>query len=299
MTTVAEGLREAAFRLAAASDTARLDAELLMAHALGVSRSDLLLRHMQDATPAGFEALVERRLAYEPVAYILGRKEFYGLDLMVTPDVLIPRMDSETLIDAARDALSDRAPQRVLDLGTGSGALLLAALTIWPEAEGYGLDRSYEALLVALRNAQRHANTPIGIVGSYSPRDLPPQRPDRGFARFIQRDWHKRRWHEHLGCFDLILCNPPYVEESADLGRDVREWEPSGALFAGGDGLDDYRILIPQLPKLLNEAGIAVFEIGAMQADAVQDIAASAGFVAELRRDLAGRPRALTLRRAR
>jgi release factor glutamine methyltransferase len=293
--TVAEALRKAADRLAAVSDTARLDAELLMAEALGATRSEMLLRRMDDEVPGAFEALIERRAKYEPVAYILGRKEFFGLELEVTPDVLIPRADSEALIEAAREAFAGRAPARILDLGTGSGALLLAALSVWPEAEGLGLDRSVEALVVATRNAQRHANTPIGFVGG-GPAELPPQRTDRGFARFIQRDWRKRGWREHLGRFDLILCNPPYIEEAAELGRDVREWEPAGALFAGTEGLDDYRILIRQLPALLNENGIAVVEIGATQADAVTAIAASTGFGAELRRDLAGRPRALVLR---
>jgi release factor glutamine methyltransferase len=293
--TIADALREAARRLVEASDTARLDAELLMAHVLEVSRSDMLLRHMQDEPPAGFEALIERRSRHEPVAYILGRKEFYGLEFEVTSDVLIPRMDSEALIEAAREAFADRAPLRILDLGTGSGALLLAALAIWPEAEGLGLDTSVEALLVAIRNAQRHANTPMGIVGPPT-LELPPPLPDRGFARFIQRDWHERGWRDPLGRFDLILCNPPYVEDTAELGRDVREWEPAGALFAGPDGLDDYRILIPQLPKLLAENGVAIFEIGATQADAVSALAANIGFTAEVRHDLGGRPRALVLR---
>jgi release factor glutamine methyltransferase len=151
-------------------------------------------------------------------------------------------------------------------------------------------------LLVAIRNAQRHANTSIAFLG-YGPTDLPPQKPDRGFARFIQRDWRKRAWNQHLGRFDLVLCNPPYVEDDAPIGRDVREWEPADALFAGPDGLDDYRILIPQLPKVLADGGFAVFEIGATQADAVSQIAAAAGFAAELRRDLGGRARALVLRR--
>jgi release factor glutamine methyltransferase len=172
----------------------------------------------------------------------------------------------------------------------------LAALSIWPEAEGRGLDRSLEALLIATRNAQRHANTTTGIVGSGPPGDLPPPRPDRGFVRFIQRDWRERGWRGDLGRFDLVLCNPPYVEANAELGRDVREWEPAGALFAGPEGLDDYRVLIRQLPALLAENGIAVFEIGATQAEAVSAIAADAGFTAELRRDLGGRPRALVLR---
>jgi release factor glutamine methyltransferase len=295
MTSVAEALREAARDLAMASDTSRLDAELLMAHALGVSRSDLLLRYMQDHVPEGFAALVERRALHEPVAYIVGHKEFYGLELEVTPDVLIPRQDSVTLIEAAREAFAERAPKQILDLGTGSGVLLLAALTIWPNAEGLGLDSSMEALFVAIRNARRHVNTPIAFVG-VGPTDIPPQRSDRGFARFIGGDWRKRGWRKYLGRFDLILCNPPYVEDAAELGRDVREWEPAGALFAGPNGLDDYRILIPQLPKLLAENGIAIFEIGTTQAEAVTKIAADTGFTAELRRDLGGRPRALVLR---
>jgi release factor glutamine methyltransferase len=296
MTTVAAALRNGAERLVSVSDTARLDAELLMAEALGVSRSDMLLRHMQDGAPDTFDALIARRERHEPVAYILGRKEFYGLELEVSPAVLIPRADSEALIEAAREAFADRAPKWILDLGTGSGALLLAALSVWPEAEGRGLDRSLEALLIATRNAQRHANTPVGIAGSGPPGDLPPPRPDRGFARFIQRDWRERGWRGDLGRFDLILCNPPYVEADAELGRDVREWEPAGALFAGPEGLDDYRSVIRQLPALLAENGIAVFEIGAAQAEAVSAIAADAGFTAELRRDLGGRPRALVLR---
>ena len=295
MLTVSDALRDAAARLAASSDTARLDAELLMAHALGVSRSDLLLRHMGDPVPDGFAGLVERRATHEPAAYITGRQEFYGLDLEVTSAVLIPRADSETLVEAAREALADRAPQHILDLGTGSGALLLAALTIWPEAEGLGLDRSVEALLVAIRNAQLHANTPVGIVGA-GPFDLPPPKPDRGLARFIQGDWRKPGWTKHLRRFDLILCNPPYVESDAALEPAVRGWEPAGALFAGPEGLDDYRILLRQLPELLTESGVAIFEIGATQAQQVADIAAGSGFASELRRDLAGRPRALVLR---
>jgi release factor glutamine methyltransferase len=298
MSTVAEALREAARRLEAVTDTARLDAELLMAEVLNVSRSDMLLRRMQDEVPGAFEALIERRANHEPVAYILGRKEFYGLELEVTPAVLIPRADSETLIDAAREAFAGRAPKRILDLGTGSGALLLAALTVWPEAEGRGLDQSLEALLVAIRNAQRHTNTPIAFVG-LGPAELPPPKPARGFAWFIQRDWRKRGWNQHLGCFDLVLCNPPYVENDAAIGRDMRKWEPADALFAGPEGLDDYRILIPQLPKVLADGGVAVFEIGASQADAVSQIAAEAGFASELRRDLGGRARALILRKTR
>ena len=151
--TVADALREAARQLAARSDTARLDAELLMAHALGVSRSDMLLRHMQEPEPASFAALVERRAGHEPVAYIVGRKEFYGREFVVGPGVLIPRMDSETTVAAALEACP--APRRVLDCGVGSGALLL---TVLAEAGGggVGIDRSPEALAIAARNARSH-----------------------------------------------------------------------------------------------------------------------------------------------
>ena len=134
--TVALAIREAAEALAAVSDTPRLDAELLMAHVLGVTRSDMLLRAITDPVPAGIAAFVVRRLRHEPVAYILGHQEFYGLNLIVTPDVLIPRGDSETLIEAARNSMAERPPARILDLGTGSGALLLAALSLWPAASG-------------------------------------------------------------------------------------------------------------------------------------------------------------------
>ena len=269
--TVADALREAARQLAARSDTARLDAELLMAHALGVSRSDVLLRHMQEPEPASFAALVERRAGHEPVAYIVGRKEFYGREFVVGPGVLIPRMDSETTVAAALEACP--APRRVLDCGVGSGALLL---TVLAEAGGggVGIDRSPEALAIAARNARSHTR---GVM-------------------LLRRDWHEPGWTRGLGRFDLILANPPYVEDDAPIEPDVRRWEPAGALFAGPAGLDDYRVLIPQLPELLTESGVAVLEIGATQAEQVTEIAAQSGFACELHRDLADRPRALVLR---
>lgn len=278
--TVAEAVRAAAAALAETSDTARLDAEVLMAHALNVSRSDLLLRRMRDALPDGFAALIERRKAHEPVAYIVGSQEFYGLDLAVTPAVLIPRGDSETLIEAAREQFGDCGPQRILDLGTGSGALLLAALSIWDKAQGVGIDRSPKALAVATGNAAR-----TGLA----------ERADLRLG-----DWTKAGWAADLGRFELVLANPPYVEEDANLAPSVRVHEPSTALFAGADGLDDYRVLIPQLPGLLTENGIALVEIGATQAEAVAALAAGAGLSCDLpgnlHRDLAGRPRALQMR---
>ncbi|HTN13354.1 MAG TPA: peptide chain release factor N(5)-glutamine methyltransferase [Sphingomonadaceae bacterium] len=273
-TTIAQAIREAAQRLEATSDTARLDAEVLMAHALGVTRSDLLLRHMRDEVPASFAALIERRAGHEPVAYITGHQEFYGRDFLVGPDVLIPRGDSETIVDAALDACP--APVRVLDCGVGSGALLLSVLAERPGAQGVGIDRSQGALALAAANAQR-----LGLAAR---------------ARMEQRDWTQSGWADELGRFDCILANPPYVESKAELAPSVREFEPSGALFAGPDGLDDYRVLVPQLPKLLSPDGIAVLEIGWSQADAVRQLSEEAGFSAILHKDLAGRPRALLLR---
>lgn len=273
---IAEAIREAAGQLEPVSDTARLDAEVLMAGALGVTRSELLLRHMDQATPDGFVEMVARRLRHEPVAYIVGRQEFYGLDLAVTPEVLIPRADSETLIEAAREAFEERAPTRILDLGTGSGALLLAALSAWPEADGVGIDRSAGALEVAEANAGRL--------------DLARR------CRLLERDWKQGGWAEDLGRFDLILANPPYVENDARLAPSVRDFEPASALFSGQDGLDDHRLLIPQLPALLGQGGVAVLEIGPAQSHFVVEIAERAGFSAILRQDLAGRLRALVLR---
>lgn len=274
--TVAEAIRAATERLSATSDTARLDAELLMAHVLGVARSDLLLRHMTNAEPEGFAPLVERRAEHEPVAHLLGHQEFYGLDLFVTRDALIPRGDSETLIEAAREAFADRAPPaRILDLGTGTGALLLAALTVWPHAHGTGIDASPAAAMVGAANALR-----LGL--------------DRR-ARMFERDWTQDKWDEGFGTFDLILANPPYVEAAAPLEPSVARFEPAAALFAGTEGLDAYRSIVPQLGKLLSAAGVAILEIGATQAVAVAAIAGESGFTATLRTDLAGRPRALVL----
>jgi len=275
VSTVAEALREATRRLEAVSDTARLDAELLMAEALGVSRSEMLLRRTGAAAPDGFGALIDRRLTHEPVAQILGRKEFYGREFRVGRDVLTPRADSETTVAAALESGPDAT--RILDCGTGSGALLLTLLAELPAATGVGVERSAAALSVAEDNAAH-----LGLDHR---------------VEWRCADWHDPLWREGLGRFDLIVANPPYVETGAELDPSVREFEPAGALFAGPDGLDDYRALVPQLPALLEPGGVAVLEIGASQAEAVSHIAAAAGFGSELRRDLGGRARALVLRK--
>ena len=266
-------LAAAARQLAAVSDTPRLDAELLMAHALGLSREALLLSRLGDPAPAGFEALLSRRLSHEPIAYLVGRRAFWTIELEVGPGALVPRPDSETLIEAAVEHFGAAGPRHILDLGTGPGTLLLAALAQWPEARGLGVDRSSEALAYAVRNAAR-----LGLAGR---------------ARFVRGDWADGV----AGAFDLVLCNPPYVEEGADLPRDVSDWEPAGALFAGLDGLDAYRRLARSLPPLLAPGGIASFEVGAFQAGAAAALFEAQGLRVRVRKDLAGRDRCLVLRR--
>lgn len=273
MGNVSHALRDAAQRLAAVSDTARLDAELLMAHALEIERQVLLLYPARFAVPDSFAALVERRMGHEPVAYIVGYRDFWTIRLTVGPGMLIPRPDSETLIEAAVEYFGTGGPRRVLDLGTGPGTLLLAVLAQWPEAHGIGIDESEKAITCAEDNA-------IDL-------DLDAR------ARFRVGDWAAGI----EGQFDLILCNPPYIADSEALMPDVAEHEPAGALFAGADGLDDYRRIIPDLPRLLAPGGVAILEIGATQSISVTSLAEAAGFAVTCRRDLGNRDRVLMLTR--
>lgn len=253
------------------SVTPRLDAELLMAHALGISREALLLEHLDAAAPPAFAALVDRRARHEPVAYITGVRAFWTIEVAVAPGVLIPRPDSETLIEAAVEHFTGSShPRRILDLGTGSGALLLAALDQWPEATGIGVDASEAALTIARGNAER-----LGMA-------------DR--ARFERGGWEGRE-EPH----DLILCNPPYVREQAALPPEVVDWEPAEALFAGVDGLDAYRVIAPTLRPQLTPAGVACIEMGADQADAAAALFAEQGLTVAVRRDLAGCDRCLVV----
>jgi release factor glutamine methyltransferase len=269
---IARALDDAARQLNRTSDTARLDAELLMAEALHIDRDQLLLAPPERKVPDRFWEMVQRRSEGEPVAYITGRRAFWNIELHVGPGVLVPRPDSEVLIASAIEHFGGTpGPERILDLGTGPGTLLLAALDIWPDATGLGVDLSRQALAYASANARR-----LG----FEPR-----------AQLMQGNWANGL----LEKFDLILCNPPYIAEGAELGPGVREYEPDEALFAGSEGLDAYRELAPQLPRLLNPGGLAAIEIAPDQVEPVTQLLARDRLQARVAHDLGSRPRALLL----
>jgi len=269
---IARALADATRQLSETSDTSRLDAELIMAEALHIDRDKLILSPPDREVPKRFWSMVKRRTRGEPIAYITGRRAFWNIDLHVGPGVLVPRPDSEVLIASAIEHFEGtEGPQRVLDLGTGPGTLLLAALDIWPQATGLGIDLSRRALSYASANARR-----LG----YEKR-----------LKLKLGDWAEGVKES----FDLILCNPPYIAEGAELGPGVREFEPDEALFAGEQGLDAYRALAPQLPRLLSEGGLVAVEIGHDQAEAVSALLARDGLHAKVANDFADRPRAVLL----
>lgn len=272
MKPIARALDDAARQLSRTSDTARLDAELLMAEALHIDRDRLLLSPPDRQVPERFWEMVKRRSEGEPVAYITGRRAFWDIELHVGPGVLVPRPDSEVLIASAIEHFDGSdGPKRILDLGTGPGTLLLAALDVWPAATGVGIDLSRQALSYASANARR-----LGFEAR---------------VKLMQGNWAAGL----LEKFDLVLCNPPYIAEGAELGPGVREFEPDEALFAGSEGLDAYRALAPQLPRLLERGGLAAVEIGAGQEKEVTRLLARHGLAARVAEDLGGRPRAVLL----
>jgi release factor glutamine methyltransferase len=262
-TSVREALDSAVVALTAAGvDTPRLDAEVLLAHALGVDRAALVMdrdRAVEGAAVRGFQTAVRRRaFDREPVAYITGVKGFRHLELLVDPRVLIPRPETETLVEAALEALPRGA--RVVDVGTGSGAIALALKDERPDLEVTGTDLSEDALAVARANAQR-----LGLEVAFARADL----------------------LAGVGEFDAVVSNPPYVEDGAQLAPEIVRHEPSLALRAGPEGLDVLRLLVPAAAALA--ADVLAVEVGAGQAVAVEELARAAGFArSERRRDLAG-----------
>jgi len=261
-------------------DSAETDARLLMAHALGIDRAELIAngeRALSADELKAIDVLAERRLKHEPVARIFGRKEFWSLSLQIGPAVLVPRPETETVVEAALDAVVGDALQmrklRILDIGTGSGALLLALLSELPNAVGTGTDISTAALDVARANAERN--------------DL------AGRCTFVACDIAAGL----QGPFDLIVSNPPYVARGdiASLAPEVRDYDPALALDGGADGLDAYRAIAAQAYRLLAPGGRLIVELGAGQEAAVRALFTKAELaVAAARDDLAGIPRALS-----
>lgn len=275
---IGRALKAAEDRLSARSPSARLDARLLLAHAMGIETARLA--HSTESTLADdaglrFEAAIGRRLSGEPVSRILGRRAFWTLDLAITPDVLDPRPDSESVVEAAlaRVGARERALS-ILDLGTGSGCLLLALLSALPNAWGLGVDRSHAALRVARENAAAH-----GLAAR---------------ARFLAGDWDAAL----SGTYDVIVSNPPYLAdfEIETLAPEVRGHDPRLALSGGPDGLDSYRKVLPALRRLLAPGAFAVLEVGAGQAAAVVEMAGRHGMGhIGSQYDLAGIERAVVL----
>ena len=283
------------------AETAKLEAQLLLQHALNVNRAWLIAHQHENLPPsihAAYRAIVQRRLNGEPIAYILGYREFYGLNLKVTPDTLIPRPDTETLVEAAlavipqstisplssfrrkqestlnlnqkmdsrlrgNDKISNISensqPLRILDLGTGSGAIALAIAKHRPQAFIYALDASQAALDIAIENAQ---NLTIANV------------------KFLLSDWFSAlNQDNNLQKFDIIVSNPPYIEAAdAHLNQGDLRFEPISALASGTDGLDAIRTIITQAPQYLNPLGWLMLEHGYNQADKVAVLLKQAGF---------------------
>ncbi len=272
MLTVAQILHRAAERLAAAGiDTARLDARLLLGEVLSLEPRAVFSRPQWEPSAAErerFDALLQRRLAREPMSHLLGRRGFWTLELKVTADTLDPRPDTETVIEAVLDGLPERErPRRILDLGTGTGCILLALLAELGGATGLGIDKSPAALAVARANADS-----LGLAER---------------AAFHLGDWGAGLEER----FQVIVSNPPYIPDGDidGLEPEVALFEPRLALAGGPDGLDCYRALAPQIARLLAPGGVAVLEVGMGQAGAVAGLLAAAGLtLGGVRRDLGG-----------
>ena len=274
-TSIAQARRAVAARLRDHNlDTPDLDARLIVGHALRLDHTALIAQSGRALTRAEIDrlaALVGRRLTHEPVARILGAKEFWSLPLAVTSDVLVPRPETETVVEAALAAVAPRGPLRIADLGTGSGAILLALLSELPDAFGLGTDRDPRALAVARRNAHE-----LGLDAR---------------AAFVGCDFGAAL----AGGCDLVVSNPPYIAagEIATLAPEVRDYDPRAALDGGPDGLAAYRAIAADAARLLAPGGIIAIEIGSRQAEAVAALLAERGLAVDgpPRHDLAGLPR--------
>jgi release factor glutamine methyltransferase len=281
--TVAQARRAVAARLRGEGrDTPDLDARLIVGHALGCDHVALTAQSTRVLTPAEsarLDALVARRLDHEPIARIVETKEFWSLPLRITPDVLVPRPDTETVVEAALAVVARVGAVRVADLGVGSGAILLALLSELPTAHGIGTDCDPVALAVARDNAQR-----LGLAGR---------------AGFVACDFGAAI----AGDCDLVVSNPPYIpsHDIATLAPEVREYDPRRALDGGQDGLAAYRAIAADARRLLAPGGWLAVEIGIGQAEAVAALLARQGLAIDgaPRRDLGGRPRVIVARRDR
>jgi len=271
-------LAKATTELAAAGvEDARLDAEILLAHACQCSRAELLCgaHDIDEEARERFEAMIGRRRRREPVAYILGYKEFYSLEIRVAPSVLIPRPETESVVSAALELIGNRPGLRLCDIGTGSGAIALAIAANLPTAKITATDISSEALLIARDNAAR-----LRVLSRVDFR--------------LADCWEPLDNVEPIGTFDLIVSNPPYVQDNEIelLAPEIRCYEPRLALSGGFDGLKFYRRIATQLRQYIHKGGFVVLEIGAAQATAVSEIMIAAGAVGvNLKSDLAGLPR--------
>lgn len=273
MTIISHALTHAASRLREAGvDTAALDVRLLLRHVLGCTAEALIMYPdavLEDGQEAVFDALVERRTAREPLAQIVGQKEFWGLNFKVTRDVLTPRPDSETLVRAVLESVADRKkPVRILDLGTGSGCLLLALLSELPMAYGMGVDISEAALALARENAET-----LGFLGR---------------TRFMNSDWCEALDEKK---YEIVVANPPYIASNGlhHLMPEVAIYEPPAALDGGEDGLGSYRRIATQLPAWLTGRATVAMEVGIGQHDAVARIFTDAGLTVEaMKHDYSG-----------
>lgn len=278
-----DALRDAVMALQQAKiETASLDARLLLQHVLGVDSGQWLtgsVTVMDAKQYASYFDLIEKRKKRQPIAQLIGKREFWEWSFIVTPDTLDPRPDSETLIEAVLERVPDMSvPLRVLDLGTGTGCLLLTLLKLYPQATGVGVDTCQAALAVAQANVEAlELNQRTSLICS--------------------------NWDEKVtGAFDIVISNPPYIPTGmiATLAPEVREFEPRRALDGGEDGMECYRAIVPQLEQLLSPEGIAVFEIGMGQEKEIRELAAKNQLsVAVVRPDLAGISRCVVMQKQR